>query len=223
MVIELYVSGNNEVGRNTRASEALVKLQQTIIGGNLRPNERLVESQLAKKLGMSRTPLREALKHLHLMGYVTKLPTGGYIVTEHSPKEIRDMYEIREALENMAIQLACNRITEEQLAKTQKYYNLANDAADRRDVEQFSKLNGLFHDALLDGCGNNKMVSLIGTIRDQYFDRRLLRTLGAREWRRMTKQHGAMLEAVRQGNIKRAQKAASEHIRMMSRLAIERL
>jgi DNA-binding GntR family transcriptional regulator len=133
------------------------------------------------------------------------------------------MYEIREALENMAIQLACNRITEEQLAKAQKHCEMANDAAARRDVEQYSKLNGMFHDALLDGCGNKKMVSLIGTVRDQYFDRRLLRTLGAREWRWMTKQHGAMFEAVRQRNIKRAQKAVSEHIKMISRLAIERL
>jgi DNA-binding GntR family transcriptional regulator len=223
MTTELYLYGNKKGGKGTRAGEALVKLQETIIGGGLRPNERLVESQLAKKLGMSRTPLREALRQLELMGYVTTLPTGGYIVTEHSPKQIRDLYEIREALENMAIRLACNRITKEQLAQAERYYNLTTDVVARRDIEPFTRLNSLFHDALLAGCGNKKLVSLIGTIRDQYFDRRLLRTLSTGEWRRMGKQHGAMLEAVRQGNAIRAQKVTSAHIKMMSSLAIERL
>jgi DNA-binding GntR family transcriptional regulator len=218
------VSGvDNKNQKINRADQALTKLQEAITSGDLRPNQRLIESQLAKQLGMSRTPLREALGRLEMMGYVSILPNGGVIVTEHTPKQIRDMYEVREALETMAIKLACNRATEAELNRTEGFNKLGIHAAENRNYEQYSKLNSMFHDSLLSSCGNEKLLSILKTIRDQYFDRQILRVLNNTEWRRMILQHNSMIEAVRDKNAGQAQKLVRDHIKMMQRVAIERL
>ncbi len=78
--------------QRNRTGEAFEKLRQAIVTGELRPNQRLVESQLANTLGMSRTPVREALKLLDARGYLSTLPSQGLIVTDHTPSQIRSLY-----------------------------------------------------------------------------------------------------------------------------------
>ena len=82
--------------KDSLAEEVLIKIQEAVISGDLRPNQRLTEMQMSRKFGMSRTPIREAIRRLQQMGYVTILPNGGAIITEFSPKYIRDQFEIRE-------------------------------------------------------------------------------------------------------------------------------
>jgi DNA-binding GntR family transcriptional regulator len=213
----------NEGQKRSLADEALSKIQEAIVSGKLRPNHCLVESSLAKKLGMSRTPLREAIRRLEIIGYVTIHPNGRATVTDHSPKEIRDMYELREALETIAIKLACDRVIEKDLVIAQEYNILANKAATNLDYEKFSQLNDQFHNALLNSCGNKKLLSLIGTSRDQYYDKKILRIMTSVERRRILRQHDAVLEALSNRNVKKAQKIIQDHIKMMMRIAIERL
>ncbi len=205
------------------AAGALERLRQAIVTGNLRPNERLVESQIAKKLGMSRTPIREALKQLEMQGYLSKLPNGGLVVTDHSPSQVRSLYEIREALETMAIKLACQRATKEQLDKAAEYHARSIEVINNRDVNQFIELNSAFHNGLFAACGNEQLWSLIQVFRDQFFDRRLVRVFSAGDWRTMIRHHQRLLDAVRQKNVRLAEKAVHEHVRIAMRIALERL
>jgi DNA-binding GntR family transcriptional regulator len=205
------------------AEEASERLRELIVTGKLRPNQRLVESEVAKKLGISRTPVREALKRLEGQGYLSKLPRGGMIVTDHSPSQIRNVYEIREALETMAIRLACQRATQEQVDKAAEYHACSFEAIRNRDVNQFIELNSAFHNELLSACGNEQLWSLIQTFRDQFFDRRLVRVFTAGDWRANFMQHGRILEAVRQRDGRLAEKAVRKHTRTALRLALERL
>ncbi len=88
-------------------------LRQAILRGELKPGERLMEIQLANKLGVSRTPIREAIRKLELEGLVLMIPRKGAEVAEITEKNLRDVLEVRCALEELAVQLACDRMDEE--------------------------------------------------------------------------------------------------------------
>ena len=217
------LASNAQRNKASYAEEALERVRQAIVTGNLRPNQRLVESEIAKKLGMSRTPIHEALKQLELQGYLSRLPSGGLMVTDHSPSQIRNLYEIREALETMALRLACQRATQEQVDRAAEYHARSLEVIRNRDINQFIELNSAFHNELLSACGNEQLWSLIRTFRDQSFDRRIVRVFTAGDWRAMIVQHQRMLDAVRQGNARLAERAVHEHVRTAVRLVVERL
>ncbi|MBT9163781.1 MAG: HTH-type transcriptional repressor RspR [Chloroflexi bacterium] len=209
--------------RRNCADEVFNRLRQAIISGELRPNQRVVESAIAQKLGISRTPAREGLKQLEMKGYLSRLPTGGLIVTDHSPGQIRNLYEIREAMETMAIRLVCQRVTEEQINTAKEYHARLLETIRNRDGDQFIEFNSAFHTGLLAACGNDQLFSLIQSFRDQYFDRRIARVFTARDWRVMSTEHAGILEAVQERNARRAEKAVRRHLRTALRLALERL
>ena len=221
--LESLLRSNAREVRTSCAVEALERLRQAIVTGALRPNRRLVESEIAKKLGMSRTPVREALKQLEMQGYLSKLPGGGLVVTDHSPSQIRNLYEIREALETMAIKLACQRATQEQIDKAADYHERSIEVINNRDVNRFIDLNSAFHNELLSACGNEQLWSLIQVFRDQFFDRRLVKVFSAADWRIMIKHHQRLLDAVRQRDVRLAEKAVREHVKIAMRIALERL
>lgn len=209
--------------RGNYAEEVAGRLREDIVMGHLRPNERLVESSIARKMKMSRTPIREALKRLEMQGYLSRLPSGGLIVTDHSPSQIRNLYEVREALETMALKLACQRASEEQIDQAARLHERMNEVVRNCDINQFIELNSAFHNELLSACGNEQLWSLLQTLRDQFFDRRLVRVFSASDWRSMPKQHQRLLDAVRQRNLRLVEKAVHEHIITALRIAIERL
>ena len=92
-------------------------LRQAILRGELKPGERLMEIQLANKLGVSRTPIREAIRKLELEGLVLMIPRRGAEVAEITEKSLRDVLEVRGALEELAVKLACQKITDAQIAE----------------------------------------------------------------------------------------------------------
>ena len=95
-------------------------LRQAILKGELKPGERLMEIQLAKKLGVSRTPVREAIRKLELEGLVLMIPRKGAEVAEITAQDLEDVLEVRGALEELAVKDACEHITDEQLVELQK-------------------------------------------------------------------------------------------------------
>ena len=98
-------------------------LRQAILKGELAPGERLMEIQLAEKLGVSRTPIREAIRKLELEGLVLMIPRKGAEVARISEKSLRDVLEVRRSLEELAIELACQRMTEEELEELEQAQN----------------------------------------------------------------------------------------------------
>ena len=95
-------------------------LRQAILKGELEPGERLMEIQLAERLGVSRTPIREAIRKLELEGLVLMIPRKGAEVAKISARSLRDVLEVRRALEELAIELACQRMSEEDVGNLQK-------------------------------------------------------------------------------------------------------
>jgi len=123
-------------------------LKSSVLSGHLNPGERLTEEYLAKKLGVSRTPVREALHKLESEGLIKPLETRGFIVSRDSKDEVEELFELRAILEGHALRIICGRISEEDLKKLGRLIAGAEDALRRKRMEEVFKWNTKFHDTL---------------------------------------------------------------------------
>jgi DNA-binding GntR family transcriptional regulator len=198
-------------------------MQQSIINGEMRPNQRLIESEIAKRLGVSRTPVREALMQLAIAGYASPLPGGGLAVADLSDMQIQSLFEIREALECMAVILSCRNITDAQVRMAEEYYTHSNEAMLSHDTDEYVKWHRAFHEALYSACGNDQLKSVIQINRRQIFDQRLNRLYTTRERHRQIKQHGQILGAVKERKESRAEIFLRRHLKDSLKIALQRL
>jgi len=196
-----------------RREEAYEKIRSAVLEGTLLPRERLVPSRLAKQFKMSRTPVREALQQLAIQGYVTTAPGGGMMVKNYSPEEVREFYELREALECGAIELVCQRITDQQMEAVQRCHEEMNEAARMGDFDRLIELNAAFHlDLLYGAAGNERLRAMIRSLRDRLLEKKLIRVSMSEDWETKMVQHGKILEAVRRRDQSSAREAVRQHL-----------
>ena len=145
-------------------------LRQAILRGELKPGERLVEVQLANKLGVSRTPIREAIRKLELEGLVLMIPRKGAEVADITEKSLMDVLEVRKALEELAVQLCCDKITGKEI---EELHRAADDF--RRilktsdDVTEIAEADVRFHDIIYLATGNQKLIQILNNLREQMY------------------------------------------------------
>ena len=144
-------------------------LRQAILRGELKPGERLMESQLANKLGVSRTPIREALRKLELEGLVNMVPRKGAEVADITEKSLRDVLEVRKALEELSVQLACEKITEEEIEELKRVAERFKDTLDDQDVTKIAEADVAFHDVIYTATDNQKLILLLNNLREQMY------------------------------------------------------
>ena len=123
-------------------------LKSSVLSGHFKPGERLTEEHLAKKLGVSRTPVREALHKLESEGLIKPLETRGFIVSRDSKDEVEELFELRAILEGYALRMISERISEEDLKQLDRLIAGAEDALRRKRMEEVFKWNTKFHDML---------------------------------------------------------------------------
>ena len=123
-------------------------LKAGIFSGRFRPGERLAEEHLAEELGVSRTPVREALHKLEQDGLIEPLESRGFCIPSDSPEEIEDLFELRTVLEGYTLKIICERITDEQIAMLEGIIDKADDALRRKRIDEVFQWNTLFHDTL---------------------------------------------------------------------------
>jgi DNA-binding GntR family transcriptional regulator len=123
-------------------------LKSGILDGRFSPGERLTEEHLAKQLGMSRTPIREALHKLESEGLIQALASRGFVASQDSREEVDELFEIRAVLEGYALRLICGRVTDATLAQLEETIAKATEALERNDLEALFRWNTRFHDAL---------------------------------------------------------------------------
>ena len=121
-------------------------LRKAILRGELKPGERLMEIQLANKLGVSRTPIREAIRKLELEGLVLMIPRKGAEVAQITEKNMRDVLEVRKALEELAVQLACEKITDEEIEEMKKAAEEFKMILKGKDITEIAEADDVFHD-----------------------------------------------------------------------------
>jgi len=193
------------------------RLREQILSGALEPGAELTEVALSEQLGVSRGPIREALGRLASQGLVTVRPRRGAVVRSLSKEEFIELYQVREALEMMAVKLAVPRLSAEDIEGLQGLIETMARHAERDEVAEFFDANMAFHGRLLEASGNGKLLELYGQLLGQ-LGRYRLRSLTLRgNLQRSVAEHAAILRAAKRGDAERAAQLMSEHIRVPQR------
>ena len=188
------------------------KIREDILAGNYAEKEELREAAISKELGVSRTPVREALRQLELEGLVTIVPNKGAHVNGISAKDVRDIYTIRSYLEGLCARWACEHITEEQLEGLEEIVCISEFRISKGHREQMAEMDSRFHVLLYASCGS-KILEHVLTDYHQYVERVRRNTLSSLE--RATEavqEHKSILNALRNKDADTAEKLANEHI-----------
>ncbi|NLT94961.1 MAG: GntR family transcriptional regulator [Clostridia bacterium] len=187
-------------------------LRDAIINQVLRPGERLMEIQLAEELGVSRTPVREAIRKLELEGLVVMLPRRGAYVAGISMKDILEVFEVRAALEALAASLAAERITDEELDEMERQLVKETEETEANNLRNIVEIDTTFHDLLYKAARNERLVNFVNLLQEQLH--RFRSASLARPGRSKTalEEHRKILEAIAARDAKLAERLAREHI-----------
>jgi DNA-binding GntR family transcriptional regulator len=183
------------------------RIRWDIVHGVLRPNEALIESELAERTGVSRTPIREALLRLEAQGLIVSRRRRWYVY-EHTADEIEEIYEVRAANEGFAARLTCERASDEQL----QAIVAAGVVVDGATAEERVGANDLFHDMINNACGNQRLIDTIAQSRLFHFNLRLASAYTAEELDRSGQQHAEIVEAVTARDGDRAEAVLRRHV-----------
>ena len=187
-------------------------LRQAILRGELKPGERLMEIQLANKLGVSRTPIREAIRKLELEGLVLMIPRKGAEVAEITEKSLKDVLEIRRALEDLAVRLACEKITEEEIAQLKIAGDEFKKVIGSKDITEVAEADVRFHDVIYEATDNPKLIYLLNNLREQMYRYRVEYLKKDEVRPQLLKEHDEIIRFVTEGNKDEAARMVCTHI-----------
>ncbi len=192
-------------------------LREEILAGRLEPGAELAEVALSVQLGVSRGPIREAIGRLAAEGLVTVRPRRGAVVRSLSKEEFLELYQVREALELMAVKLAVPRLGPDDVEALGRLIETMAAHAERGEVAEFFEANSRFHGRLFEASGNVKLQELYRQLLGQ-LGRYRIRSLTLRgNLQRSVAEHAAILRAAKRGDADRASHLMSEHIRVPQR------
>lgn len=185
-------------------------LRSRILGGQVPPGERLVEGRLSEELGVSRMPVREALRQLAAEGLVTIEPRRGASVTSFSAEQMRELVEVRATLEGLNAKLAAKRHDPAQIAELERVLDEGMQLAESSDAAVTMQMNQRFHDALSNIAANSVLQEIMRSLRDRtaLVFAPINRTRGKQNW----EEHAAILRAVIKGDAELAALLATRHV-----------
>lgn len=187
-------------------------LRDAIRRGILEPGERLMEVQLAEELGISRTPVREAIRKLEQEGYVIMMPRRGTYVSDVSVGDVKEIFEIRSALESLAAGLAARRIEPEELATLQDLLAEIEGYIAKNDMEKIVETDIKFHGLLYQVSRNDRLVAIISNLKEQLARFRTLSMSYPGRLQETLEEHSEMVEAIANGDVSAARDAAEHHM-----------
>lgn len=188
------------------------RLREDILDGIYKQHDELRENTIALELGVSRTPVREALRQLELEGLVNIIPNKGAYVTGITKKDIQDIYVIRSYLEGLCAKWACENMTKETLDELEEIVYLSDFHMKKEHHEQVLELDNRFHELLYQSSGSKILRHVLSDFH-HYVKRTRFTSLSRKERaEHSNNEHLAIVEAIRSGNEEEAQRLAHEHI-----------
>lgn len=214
-------TGARRLDNRTLWQQVHERLREDILSGELEPGDVLTETALAESFGVSRGPVREALGRLAAEGLVTITPRRGAIIASLSADEFVEAYQVREALETLAIRLAVPRLDDAGRAQLHDLHQEMIACAQRNEVTAFFEANSRFHAIFLEASGNRKLQEMYRGLMNQ-MSRYLARSLALRgSLDKSIAEHAAILEAVDAGDAERAAQLLADHIEVPQRVEEE--
>jgi len=197
------------------------KLREAIFKGKLKPNQRLVETSIAEQMGISRTPVREAIRMLENEGLIVHVARKGAVVCGFSQDDISEIYMIRSVLEGLAVGLAAENITTEEIDELEKILEDAKECTIENKLNELTKLCNRFNFILTRASKKPRLCALLDTLQEYTEQTRIVAFSSMERQLEAYKEHKDILNAVKQRNKHLAERLAREHIEM-ARRAYER-
>jgi len=187
-------------------------LKTEIIKGTIKPGTKLLEGKIAEQMGVSRTPIREALRELAAEGFVKMTPNQGILVNNSSIEEIQEVLQIRGVLEGLAARLAAKIIKEKEITKLKECLKRLEYFTDKNNSLAFSKLDAEFHKIILNICGNKRLIQIHEILTDQV-NRYRIRSLNIQgRLERSLEEHWRIVEALEGRVPKEADRLSQAHV-----------
>ena len=187
-------------------------LKKEIIKGSFEPGDKVLEGRIADQMGISRTPVREAIRELAAEGFVTLSPNQGVVVRSVSAESIREVLQIHSVLEGLAARLSCEVINEEDLKELENYVNKMEKFANKRDSSAYSEVDLKFHELIVNTCRNKRLIQMRKNISDQAQRYRISSLSIPRRLKESLKEHQKILEAFKTKDPKKADSTSQKHI-----------
>jgi DNA-binding GntR family transcriptional regulator len=221
--VETTVGGLRVRKKKSLREEVYESLKKSILHGKLKGGQRLIEEQLADRVGISRTPVREAFHKLERDELVTRLPKGGFAVREFTKEDVEEIFGIRSALESYAAYLVTLHITPDKISPLEKKIRESEDASQRGDNDKVLQLHTEFYDLLYKSCRSKKLVEMINSFRDYFYRYRsaLLHTENGMSY--TNQYHRQMLEAMKKKNPRLAERLVRKHLTRGKELVLKEI
>ena len=187
-------------------------LRQAILRGELKPGERLMEIALSQRLGVSRTPVREAIRMLEQEGLVIMIPRKGAQVAEISEKDLKDVLEVRLGLEELAVRIACQRITEDELEELEQAVKEFEEAMKEDNLGVLAAADVRVQEVIYGSTHNKRLVQIISNIREQMYRYRVEYLKDAAIYPRLIEEHHRMYDALKEKDQKQAVAYVEKHL-----------
>ena len=178
-------------------------LREAILKGDLKPGERLMELQLAAKLGVSRTPIREAIRMLEQEGLAVTMPRKGAEVAKMTLKD----------MEELAVKIACDKISEKELQKLLEVKDQFENSTKTGDVKMIAEMDVKFHDVIFESTGNPKLVTLLNNLREQIYRYRVEYIKNPDNYPILIAEHNAIAEGLKNRDKEAATLAMHKHVK----------
>jgi DNA-binding GntR family transcriptional regulator len=188
------------------------ELKRQIMVGEIAPGTRMMEVELAEEMGVSRTPVREAIRKLEKEGLVTIEPRRGAYASDISAKDMVDILEVRQDLEGMAAGIAAQKITDEGRIELENIARKYKDSVDREDIEEIIKNDEAFHKYIVSLSGNKTLIKMVSQVQELALRFRYIYYEDFSRFKNQPSEHQAIVDAIAGGDVAGARKYAEEHL-----------
>lgn len=192
------------------------QIQNDILNGVYEPGDNLIETKLSEELGVSRTPVREALRQLELEGLVQSVPNKGVTVKGVSSEDIHDIYTIRMLIEGLAARWAAEKITPQELEELKEAVDLEEFYTMKNDYSRLLKLDTRFHDIIFKASKSMPLMHTLSTFHHYVQKARKISMSSPNRAMEVLTEHKAIMQAIIDKDADRAEKLTTEHVRNAS-------
>jgi DNA-binding GntR family transcriptional regulator len=194
-------------------NQAYQELKRIILERQIPPGGKLNEGDLAQALGISRTPIREAINRLEKEGLVKIIPQRGAYVVQLTEKDIYELFLIRENLEGLAAYLAATKVSEKDIAKLESAVEGFSEPFDEKETRRYAREDFKFHQTVIQFSEARRLIGLISTLHDYIRIFRLTTVGVSGRMKSSLDEHRGILEALRRRKAEEAEQRMREHIR----------